>query len=117
MLTECRHDIAEMELAELEQALETLGRPRFHGRQLFQWIHKRGITDFGEMTDLGRDLRATLAAEFRIVTRARHAAHALQYRADGDGRTAPQLRRDDESAAYPRGRARTVGESTSYHAL
>src|SRR5438874_9370498 len=68
MMTECRHDIAEMELAELEQALETLGRPRFHGRQLFQWIHKRGVTDFGEMTDLGRELRSTLAAEFRIIT-------------------------------------------------
>jgi 23S rRNA (adenine2503-C2)-methyltransferase len=68
MLTECRHDIAELELSELEQALETLGRPRFHGRQLFQWVHKRGVTDFGEMTDLGRDLRSTLAAEFRIVT-------------------------------------------------
>jgi 23S rRNA (adenine2503-C2)-methyltransferase len=68
MLTECRHDIAEMELSELEHALESLGRPRFHGRQLFQWVHKRGITDFGEMTDLGRDLRSTLATEFRIVT-------------------------------------------------
>ena len=68
MLTECRYDIAEMELIELEQALESLGRPRFHGRQLFQWLHKRGITDFGEMTDLGRDLRSTLASEFRIVT-------------------------------------------------
>src|SRR4051794_18051381 len=68
MLTECRHDIAEMELSELEHALDSLGRPRFHGRQLFQWVHKRGITDFGEMTDLGRDLRSTLATEFRIVT-------------------------------------------------
>ncbi len=68
MLTECRHDIAEMELPELEQALETLGRPRFHGRQLFQWVQKRGVTDFGEMTDLGRDLRSTLASEFRITT-------------------------------------------------
>lgn len=68
MLTDCRHDIAEMELSELEQVLETLGRPRFHGRQLFQWIHKRGVTDFGEMTDLGRDLRSTLATEFRIGT-------------------------------------------------
>jgi 23S rRNA (adenine2503-C2)-methyltransferase len=67
-MNECRHDIAEMELAELEQTLEALGRPRFHGRQLFQWIHKRGITDFGGMTDLSRDLRSTLAAEFRIVT-------------------------------------------------
>jgi len=68
MLTQCRHDIAEMELPELEQALESLGRPRFHGRQLYQWVHKRGVTDFGEMTDLGRDLRSTLASEFRITT-------------------------------------------------
>jgi 23S rRNA (adenine2503-C2)-methyltransferase len=67
-MNECRHDIAEMELAELEQTLEALGRRRFHGRQLFQWIHKRGVTDFGGMTDLSRDLRSTLAAEFRIVT-------------------------------------------------
>ena len=57
-----------MELPELEQAVESMGRPRFHGRQLFQWIHKRGVLDFSEMTDLGRELRSTLAAQFRIVT-------------------------------------------------
>jgi 23S rRNA (adenine2503-C2)-methyltransferase len=68
IMIECRHDIAEMELSELEHTLESLGYPRFHGRQLFQWVHKRGITDFGEMTDLGRDLRSTLAARFRIAT-------------------------------------------------
>ncbi len=63
-----RHDLAEMELTELEQALESMGHPRFHARQLFQWVHKRGVTDFGDMTDLGRDLRASLAGAFRIVT-------------------------------------------------
>src|SRR4029453_4975048 len=63
-----RHDLAEMELAELEQALETMGHARYHGRQIFQWLHKRGVTDFAEMTDLGRDLRSALAAAFRIVT-------------------------------------------------
>src|SRR5262249_50375122 len=63
-----RHDLAEMELAELEQALESMGHARFHGRQLFQWLHKRGVTDFAEMTDLGRELRPALAAAFRIVT-------------------------------------------------
>src|SRR5919112_5339454 len=62
------HDLAEMELTELEQALEAMGHPRFHARQLFQWVHKRGVTDFGEMTDIGRDLRSTLAAEFRVLT-------------------------------------------------
>jgi len=61
-------DIAELELPELEQAVEALGVPRFHARQLFQWVHKRGVTNFGEMTDLGRDLRATLEQSFSIGT-------------------------------------------------
>jgi len=61
-------DIAELELPELEQEVEALGVPRFHARQLFQWVHKRGVTDFGEMTDLGRDLRATLEQSVRIGT-------------------------------------------------
>jgi 23S rRNA (adenine2503-C2)-methyltransferase len=63
-----RHDLAEMELHEIEQALDSMGHPRFHARQLFQWVHKRAVTDFAEMTDLGRDLRAALASQFRIVT-------------------------------------------------
>ena len=66
MLPEYRHDIGEMELVELEQTLEALGQPRFHARQLFQWIHKRGIVDFDEMTDLGRELRSTLATQFQV---------------------------------------------------
>jgi 23S rRNA (adenine2503-C2)-methyltransferase len=61
-------DIAELELPELEQAVEALGVPRFHARQLFQWVHKRGVTNFGEMTDLGRDLRARLEQSFSIGT-------------------------------------------------
>ena len=59
-----RHDLAELDLGELEQALETMGHPRFHARQLFQWVHRRGVTDFAEMTDLGRELRASLAGAF-----------------------------------------------------
>jgi 23S rRNA (adenine2503-C2)-methyltransferase len=63
-----RHDLAEMDLTELEQALDSMGHPRFHARQLFQWVHKRGVTDFAEMTDLGRELRGSLASAFRVVT-------------------------------------------------
>ena len=61
-------DIAETELHELEEALARLGRPRFHARQIFQWVYKRGITDFAQMSDLGRDLRAGLAAACTIST-------------------------------------------------
>jgi 23S rRNA (adenine2503-C2)-methyltransferase len=68
MLTNTRIDIAETELHELEQALEGLGHPRFHARQIFQWVFRRGVTDFALMSDLGRDLRAQLAAACVITT-------------------------------------------------
>jgi 23S rRNA (adenine2503-C2)-methyltransferase len=68
MFINTRLDIADMELHELEQALEGLGQPRFHGRQIFQWIYKRGVIDFAAMTDLGRELRAELASTFTIET-------------------------------------------------
>jgi 23S rRNA (adenine2503-C2)-methyltransferase len=54
-------DLAELELNELEAALDARGVERFHARQLFRWIYKRGVTDLDRMTDLSRSLRATLA--------------------------------------------------------
>ena len=68
MFTDTRIDIAETELHELEQALEGLGHPRFHARQIFQWVFRRGVTDFALMSDLGRDLRAQLADACVITT-------------------------------------------------
>jgi len=63
-----RPDLSGLEQHDLEQALAGLGRPRFHARQIFQWIHKRGITDFELMSDLGRDFRRELDDRFDIVT-------------------------------------------------
>ena len=68
MTTELRHNLAELDLQELEQALESMGHPRFHARQLYQWVHKRGVTDFAGMTDIGRELRSSLAGAFRLAT-------------------------------------------------
>jgi len=61
-------DIGELELHEIEQALADLGHPRFHARQIFQWVHKRGVVDFALMSDLGRDLRGQLAMQFAVFT-------------------------------------------------
>jgi 23S rRNA (adenine2503-C2)-methyltransferase len=63
-----RLNLAELDLPELENALEARGCQRFHARQLYRWIYKRGIVDFEKMTDLSKDLRARLAAELEIVT-------------------------------------------------
>jgi 23S rRNA (adenine2503-C2)-methyltransferase len=63
-----RPDLAGLELAELEQVLETRGIERFHARQLFRWIYKRGVTNFDLMTDLSKSLRARLQDEFTLTT-------------------------------------------------
>jgi 23S rRNA (adenine2503-C2)-methyltransferase len=61
-------DIAEMELAELEAALVARGCEPFRARQIYRWIHTRGVDSFDAMTDLSQALRARLAADFRITT-------------------------------------------------
>ncbi len=45
---------------DLERFFADLGEKPFRARQLLQWIHQRGVTDFALMTDLSRSLRARL---------------------------------------------------------
>jgi 23S rRNA (adenine2503-C2)-methyltransferase len=61
-------NLAELNRAEIEQALTGLGLPAFHGRQIFRWIHHRGVTTFEEMTDLSRALRTRLAESFTLTS-------------------------------------------------
>ena len=63
-----RWDPAELELGELEAALEARGVEPFHARQLYRWIYKRGVTDIDQMTDLSQALRATLKADCALST-------------------------------------------------
>jgi 23S rRNA (adenine2503-C2)-methyltransferase len=68
LAADTRQDLGAMDVPELEAALEARGHPRFHARQVFAWIYKKGVTDFEQMTDLSRQLRSDLAAHFRIGT-------------------------------------------------
>jgi 23S rRNA (adenine2503-C2)-methyltransferase len=68
MPTTQRLDIGGLELNALEGAFAKLGHPKFHARQVFQWVHKRGVTDFAQMSDLSRDLRTELDRHFEILT-------------------------------------------------
>ena len=61
-------DLADLELPELEAALDSRGIDRFRGRQIFRWIHKRNVTDVDLMTDLSRALRSRIHAEFVAKT-------------------------------------------------
>ena len=46
---------------------DTLGEKRFRAHQVMKWIHHRYVTDFAEMTDLGKALRAKLEDAAEIV--------------------------------------------------
>ena len=63
-----RPDLAELAPEEMEAALEGRGCERFHARQIYRWIHRRGVAEFDAMTDLSRQLRARLAEEFVVST-------------------------------------------------
>ena len=59
-------DLAGLELKELETFVQSLGHKKFHAKQIYQWIWKRGVSDFNEMTNLSRELRASLAASATV---------------------------------------------------
>ena len=63
---ERRPDLAELERPALEAALDARGHPRFHARQIFRWLYRRGVADVEAMTDLSRELRAALARDFTL---------------------------------------------------
>jgi len=50
-----------------EELAETLGLKPFQGRQVFRWIHRKGVMNFGEMTDLSKELRTRLSSERPIA--------------------------------------------------
>jgi len=61
-------DPTELDLPGLEAALEARGHAPFRGRQIFRWLYRRDVTDFGAMTDLPQPLRAALTADFAVAT-------------------------------------------------
>ena len=50
----------------LETFVESLGHKAFHGRNILKWIHKHGVTDFNDMTDVSKKLRTQLQQAARI---------------------------------------------------
>ena len=46
---------------ELEQLVSSWGEPSYRGRQIFEWIHHRGVLEPSAMTNLPREVRRLLA--------------------------------------------------------
>ena len=59
-------DLAGLELKQLEDFVVSLGHKRFHAKQIYQWIWRRGVTEFAEMTNLSLELRTALAEKATV---------------------------------------------------
>jgi 23S rRNA (adenine2503-C2)-methyltransferase len=53
-------NLLDFDLDGLTAFCEQLGEKRFRATQLFRWIHQKGATDFDQMSDLAKSLRAKL---------------------------------------------------------
>lgn len=58
-------DLRSLSLEDLTAQLTSRGFPAFRAKQIRQWLD-RGITDFEQMTNLPKDLRATLAELYTV---------------------------------------------------
>ena len=60
-------NIKSMTQGELAQLLKELGQPAFRAKQVYTWLHK-GVRSYDEMTNLPKNLRDVLQAQYPICT-------------------------------------------------
>ncbi|MEW8029758.1 MAG: 23S rRNA (adenine(2503)-C(2))-methyltransferase RlmN [Candidatus Thiodiazotropha sp.] len=59
-------NLLDLDLQGMEAYFLELGSKAFHGRNVFKWIHKHGVTDFDAMTDISKRLREQLRQQTSI---------------------------------------------------
>ena len=59
-------DIKSLNFNELDSRFKEMGLPSFRAKQVYQWLHKSGVTAFDEMTNLSLDLRNKLKESYFI---------------------------------------------------
>ena len=58
--------IYEYPLLELEQLFVLYKQPRFRAKQVYEWLHKRRISSYDQMTNVPKNLREMLAKDFPL---------------------------------------------------
>ncbi len=61
-------DIKSLYYNELEAVMKELGQPAFRSKQIYEWLHRKLVSNYEEMTNLSRDLRAKLSEAYPIMS-------------------------------------------------
>ncbi len=71
-------DLRSIPAEKLAEFLKEHGQPAFRSKQIQEWLWKKSAHDIAQMTNLPQDLRALLAAHFRILPALVHTAQRSQ---------------------------------------
>ncbi len=63
-----KKDIVSMNFEELSSEFKGMGLPKFRATQVYDWLHKKCVASFEEMTNISKDLKAKLNDNFVIFT-------------------------------------------------
>lgn len=61
-----KQDIKSLDYNELGMIMKEMGEKPFRSKQIYQWLHKRGVDSFEEMSDVSKDLRNKLSALYEV---------------------------------------------------
>ena len=61
-----KKNIRNFDLEEIKEMVVGLGQPSFRAEQIFQWLYKKGVDDFFQMTDIPQDMRNYLSKNFSV---------------------------------------------------
>ncbi len=61
-----KKDIRSLATEEIGQWVKSLSLPSFRSKQIYEWLHKYGVRSFEDMSNIPKQLREKLAAEFSI---------------------------------------------------
>ena len=59
-------DIISLRLNELEEIIVSIGENKFRAVQIYEWIHKKRVSSFDEMTNLSMEFRTKLHQQFYL---------------------------------------------------
>lgn len=73
-------NIRHLDQAEIEQYFEKMGEKKFRAKQVYEWLWLKPVQDFAGMTNISKELRQKLAAEFVLPGLA---TDTVQHSSDG----------------------------------
>ncbi len=60
-------DIKSFSYNEIQEEMKSIGEKAFRAKQIYEWLHVRGKTSFDDMSNISKNLRDSLRAQYEIV--------------------------------------------------